>query len=146
MEQLKGKRVRVVLELPTLVEAMVVDESENGVVLDWDPSTAVIVNDNDRDRSTVEHFLRRQAPQAERPVWLGRAHVDGRLEVLPQTMVSMLDEDGITRAYGVANTQEAARTEAHRQLQAYIEEKNALGYTFTFTHFREQVSPVEEAS
>lgn len=79
--QLKGKRVRLTMDLPTLVEATVVDESENGVVLDIDVDTAVVSASDSKDHQIIERYLHRHAPDAQHPVWLGRAHLD-RVQVL----------------------------------------------------------------
>lgn len=81
---LKGKRVRVTLDIPTVVEATVIADELNGVVLDVDLDTAVTTgNDADVNRGVVKHYLSRVADvdQVAYPVWLGRAHLD-KVEVL----------------------------------------------------------------
>lgn len=75
----QGKRVLTLITVPATVEGTVVAETENGLVIDIDMDTAVLVDrheDRDRDREIVERYLRRSAPEAQHPVWVGRAHLD----------------------------------------------------------------------
>lgn len=80
-EQLKGRRVRVTMNLPTVVEAVVAEESDHGFVLDLDVSTATVSPTEDFDGGVVRQYLGRRVPGVQHPTWLGRAHRD-KLEVL----------------------------------------------------------------
>ncbi len=61
-------------------------------------------------------------------------------------MVSMLDPDGMPRAWGIAATVEEARAEAESQLAVYKARKREVGDPLGWADFTPQVSKVEDRS
>ena len=82
---LKGKRVRLLTELPVLVEATVEADEPNGYVLRLDPSTAEIQERSDTGPAVVARYYHRldieNAADANL-TWLGRVHAHNIREVM----------------------------------------------------------------
>jgi hypothetical protein len=57
-------------------------------------------------------------------------------------LVMKLDPDGLTRAWGLANTQARAEEEAAAQLEAYRAAKRALGDTLADAEFTTETAEV----